>query len=503
MMKDRRSGLGNGLKSILWLSFGALESLLFSFGELPPLPITILTLGGLTVVGIVTLRVTELSTLSRLFVLLFSLPFSATLGYLFDKNYIWWQTATNSMLCQNHALINEMLAMAIVGLCGLLAGMEMMPGLNAKTPSPQQNSQQPSVRTLSMLWVLVLLGFSLLLSWLHAPEKSIFVEAYASKEAGGGKDVEAGLNASCLISYLILILLYIDTGQERPGSPRRFYKLLAIAGVTSFIVVVLQFMRGDRESAGLIAALGMLYITGPSMTTARERLKIGLQQLKRLLRVLVPLFACAVAFLALGSLRNMSSQTQASHTNAWDVIVDGATKNTWTAVALNNLGLAADYNSDNLDYLYGRTYIDYLLSLPPRAVTMAMGIERPIDGDANPSMWYHGVTARGGMHPVIVPFRNFGIWGVLFIDMLVGMLIGYCEVGSESRSMARQLLFGFMAASAMRWFWYGDMNIIRTLMGWAIFYVFYQFAASNPRRVYTLPPPPIRTPRPRAILLHR
>lgn len=458
---------------------------MFWFSQLPPLSVTVVLLAALTVVAMSSMQITGLSLLPRLCIFLFSLPFSATAGYLFDREYVWWQTPSNARLCQNHPMVNQMLWMALVGLCGMMIGLEFS-GFAFTNRAKADKSDRPraNVRLLPLFATAALLGVSFSLSWLHAPEKDIWQSAYASVESAAGKDVEAGLNSSSLISYLILILLYIDSEHEPLGASRRYLKQWAIGCVTLYIVVVLQFMRGDRECVGLIAAFGMLYISGPMGDRARQQLKQGYLQLKRFYKVIIPLAVCAVAFVALGSLRHSASQAQTQHESLADLIVDGATQNTWTAVALNNLGLAADYDAGTLTYLYGQTYIDYIVSLPPGAITKAMGIERPIDGDSNPSLWYFGSVATGGMHPVIVPFRNFGIWGVIVINLFWGAFIGYCDLNNDLYSIPRRLLYGCLAVSAMRWFWYGDMSMIRALMIWAILALAYRILAVSSSRSF-------------------
>lgn len=490
----------HALFAMSWLGIGFVVACLFWTRQLMPLRVTICVLTFLTVFGIASLQITVLSLMTRLYVVLFILPVSANLGYLFDSNFVWWNTPTNILLCQNHSLINEMLTMVLVGLCGLLSGIEMMamsacPRLQAAQKSPLD---RPASQTALPLPVaMFLLAIAYLCSWLYAPEESIFTAAYASADAGVGKYKDVGMNSSYLISYLILALLIVDTEREPRQSPRRRFKLMATLAVTAYIVLVLQLLRGDRECAGLLAALIMLYITNPSMGAARDRLNRGLMQVTRVLKIVVPLSLCVAAFLALGSLRHSASKSNSEKQGIWNTVVEGATQNTWTAVALNNLGLCADYNYKTIQYLYGQTYVDYFLSLPPGSITMLLGYSRPMESpDSNPSMWYHGLIAAGGMHPVVVPFRNFGIWGVLVMLVFIGQFICFCETYNESGTLAARLLYGCIATSCMLWFWYGDMNLIRTIMIWGILCYIHRLTATRPFRSYVRPPvrPVHRTP---------
>ena len=490
-MKGNSSPTNHVMLATCWLAAGVILCGLFMTGQLLPVRLTICVLAAASVFAIASLQITALSIMTRLYILLYILPFAANLGYLFDRNFVWWQTPTNILLCQNHTLINEMLTMVLVGLCGLMTGIEWvaMSACQRLQTNSRSTADVPGYCTVMPLPIYgILLYLAYLCSWIYAPEESIFTAAYASADAGGGMYKDVGMNSSYLVSYLLLMLLVVDAEREAPRSSRRMLKLMSTLMVTAYIVVVLQLLRGDRECAGLLAALVMLYITSPSMEAARGRIQRGLVQFSRTLKIFIPLAVCVAAFIAMGSLRHSASQKSSEFSGVWNTLVEGATQNTWTAVALNNLGLCADYNYKTITYLYGQTYVDYFLSLPPGSITMAMGYERPLESnESNPSMWYHGLIAAGGMHPAVVPFRNFGIVGVLIILILEGAFICFCETYNENGTLASRLLYGAIATSCMLWFWYGDMNFIRTVMMWWIVYVMHYLTAFRPFRGYERP----------------
>ena len=76
---------------------------------------------------------------------------------------------------------------------------------------------------------------------------------------------------------------------------------------------------------------------------------------------------------------------------------------------------------------------------------------------------------------MVVPFRNFGIWGVIPAMFICGALISYCEACNRRSMLSDRLLYGFVATTSMLWYWYGDMNIVRALMAWGILGIAYQF----------------------------
>jgi len=475
----------HGWRTLVWLLVGTLTSALFANGQTFPLRLSVLMLAILTVGGLASLRTVELSLLSRVFVVLYSIPFAATVGYLFDYQYVWTHGPQREPLSHHHELISQMLMMAIVGLCGLAGGIEFATRIFRRRHG-NIASPPPALRTLNLPIVAILLLVALYLSWLHAPTKTIFQAAYGSIGNGANRDIQAGLNSASLASYLILALLFVDLEQE-PHGKRRTVKRIGLLAVTGYIIVVLQFLRGDRECAGLIAAVALLHITSPATggTGSSSAMK---SRWIRIRGIAVPMAGCVLAFMALVELRGVLAGTAQKYPYRKSWIVEVMTRNTWTAVAINNLGLAVEYHKGEIEYLYGRTYRDYILSLPPRALSMKLGYRRPLDGPANPAIWYQktvgvdgihpvtipfknvgiwGVMAFGGMHPVIVPFKNFGIWGVLPVLFICGTLIGFCEIYNEHGTISARFLYASIATCSMLWFWYADMNLIRALSMWA------------------------------------
>lgn len=456
------------LRATAWLGCGVIAALGFTVDFFPHVTVTIALLPLMGLAALFMLRVTELSLLSRLFVVLYLLPFSTLAGYLYDRDFAWVIAPNCVPLCQNHQLINQMLVMAAVGFCGLIAGMEWCSGLQTTDSSQSKVSAIGFHQsTLSVGLSGLLLVTAVVLSWLHAPKLTIFNKPYS-----GG--ISPDLRASYLISYLLLILVYIDAEREVSCSRRQRIKGTLLTLATSYIVIVLQFLRGDRECAGLLAGMALLYVTGHNFSARAASPVPHSSQTRRAMRLAVPAITCILILMFLGSVRHL-----------WSGVLPGAagtarlrdylTENTWTAVARNNLGVATDYHYGTLDYLWGQTYWDYLGSLPPSSITRKLGYTRPMDGPSNPATWYICLVSNGGMHPVVVPFRNFGIWGVLPVLFAIGAAIAAIERFNQAGTIAARLLYGSVSTSSMLWFWYGDMNMVRTVMVWAILCGLYAF----------------------------
>ena len=77
------------------------------------------------------------------------------------------------------------------------------------------------------------------------------------------------------------------------------------------------------------------------------------------------------------------------------------------------------------------------------------------------------------MHPVVVPFANFGIVGAWLILASIGF-ISSCDNYGDSRVFSHRFFYGTVLCSSMLWFWYGDMNIVRAIMSYVISVVVYK-----------------------------
>ncbi|MGB0383219.1 MAG: hypothetical protein ACPGWR_00220 [Ardenticatenaceae bacterium] len=454
----------------LLLMVGLLFVILFHFNIVLPIEIGVVALAIFSLFGVRFLNLSRLSVLPRLIIVLYSLPFITTLGYLFDKSYIWWEGVPLALQLQlDNLLIRYMLAMGLVGLIGLLTGITLS-GLLMRIRNKDLNiEKQVGNKTLNPIMFIGLLGVALFLSSLSAPKTTIFEAAYASLGTHG---VAASINfgASFLISYIILILLFIDMEREKkPQLQKR--KLMSIFAAAAFIVFFLQLLRGDRESSGLVVGLIALYLTRPHASPIQFDAQTV--EWKRIRKLILPVILLLLMFLVLGSARFTFSRAEGIRNfDLGDAIVGNLQRNTWTGVLLTNLGMAGQYRY-GMEYYYGQTYIDYIRSLPPGILTRALGIERPLDRKGSPNYWFPGISG-GGIHIALVPFKNFGILGMFVILTFYGFVLGNLEIANMSGSFWPRLTYGAVTTSSFLWFWYGDMNIIRGVMAAVILGWIYQ-----------------------------
>ncbi len=439
-------------------------ALLFALDVYLPLPIAV---GGMFLLagwGLVSVRLTRLSLLPRLFILLYVMPFSVTLGYLGSSEHIWWSTPHVVTLLGHPQLIEQMMAIGITGLAALLAGIKTIEITRVGEQERGPLAVESPMRTLDAITFLTALGLATALSWVYAPRTTIFEEMYAA-EGTEGLYQDLNFYGAFLASYLLMVLLFVDAEFSRPAARR--WKRVAVIGTTLFTLIFLQLLRGDREIVGLLAALAILYLTEP----LRQR-PGGVERIRwKRIFVLGPLaLALVVVLIAIGAARFELSGRDLSGTE--ELLAVGFAQSTWTAVLLTNLAMAAQLLDGQIEYLYGETYLQYFMSLAPGVVTHYLGLERPIEATHNPGYWFMGISS-GGNHVVNVPFKNFGIFGVVCILFGYGTLIGYLEkLGVRNRRWSR-LIYGAVAASSFMWFWYADMNVIRALMGAGVLWLSY------------------------------
>ena len=57
----------------------------------------------------------------------------------------------------------------------------------------------------------------------------------------------------------------------------------------------------------------------------------------------------------------------------------------------------------------------------------------------------------------------------------LGLLLGFINKLDGSCLLRNQYIYGVFAVSGFKWFWYGEMNLIRACMAAIIFYFLYMF----------------------------
>lgn len=411
----------------------------------------------ISIVGIYLIHVTKLSLLSRWMVLIYVLPFSGLIGYFFSRNYTLLEGNVAASLIDDELIRSTVCSIGLLGLLGLLVGMKLYE-IYSKTRAPTYLEKETSGigkgRPLSLPSFLFFLLLALFFCVLNTSGSSILLMPYGGRLQFSFME-ELNFNASALCGWVIIVVLMMDIEQHRVSDGYFLKKILFFLAL-SYDVIALQLLDGNRESFGMLVALGALYVTEPLLNQVRGG-KTGYRK-----RVIVCSVAGSIIFLVyvtFGSLRE--SFTDGRKMKLADEIVNGFKSNTWTSVIVNNIASSYKFHYDEFHYLWGQTFVDYALSIPPGVISKFIGYERPLDTERAPSLWFEGI-ATGGMHPVVVPFHNFGSFGVFFVLAIYGVVIAHID-SIYTKWFWGRLWFAGTFVSSLNWFWYGDITILR---GW-------------------------------------
>lgn len=402
------------------------------------------------------------SFLVGIMVLFFAAPALPLMSYfVFDEvNWGWLPSLASAINLE----LNRKIAIIIaVGCSGLMAGSLLF---SSRTLIKEKNHK--NYNPLQTFWFCMLCLMAIFLSYLSAPTASIFAGEY------GGEQLNTIANSinfagAYVLSYAIFIALAIDQLRDYTQQAKIKKKILLFS--ISYVIIFLQFLRGDRESLGLIMSLMVIYVIRKTLN-CKSQVIIKKDIRARILKVLTFSIFGVFLLLAIGILRFTVSHGVFG-------IVDIFRANPWI-MALTSFIAFFDAGLDE-NLLYGDTYLEYVLSLPPGVLTNLIGVRRAIEADDSlaVSLVETGLTS-GGAHVALVPFQNFGIFGVFVIMMLYGSLARIVETNAlKSMGLSLFVWLNLIAAVPM-WFWYGEMPAIRGIM--AAIITFWILKISNLKR---------------------
>ena len=443
------------------MSAGTVLVFCFELGYLPPVQWSVVGLFGLFAVAMWRVRISELSLLARLALALYVLPFLVTLRYLFEDHVHWWPIPLAEDFQDTPRTLEIMLALGLLGLVGLVTGL-----LLAGPSRPTVATQEP-LPVLGAGSYLAGLGAAFGLSWLSAPSETILVARYSLDQSVTPSSA-LHFDAAYLMAYILLCVLLVDADFDRGRPRRRSTKLLCLLAVSGYIIVFHQLLRGDRECTGLMAAmlahaLTSVHATGSTRPLVLRRRLVAVAVASALM--VTGLVGLTVTRMTLGERALLSPQT----------LLEGATNSTWTAVLLSDLSLADRFRRGEMKVEGGRTYLDYLLSLPPGFLADALGWRRPLEASRGPFTLFMDV-ASGGCHLPLVPFMNFRWVGVFLVLTLNGWMLGRMERWANHPGRAQRFAYIATFTFLPFWLWYGDMYLIRGAMGMALCWGAYRVA---------------------------
>lgn len=410
----------------------------------------------------------------RLSTLAYFLPYTVGLGYLFQERLVWGPQHVR-WLTVDRAVMADVLYMGALGLLALGVG-QWSGYAGRQRKRPRTSRRESPDGTLALSAHLFLLAISIYLSWYGARGGYVFDIAYGSV-SGGARSESINLNAAALAGHLLLLLLLLDAARGAQSRKLRRTKSVVAVAVMVYITTVLQLLRGDRQGLTLVVGAVVVYLLAQPKCKSERSIRGHLSHSPSwaaLRRIAFPLALTLVAFIAIGGLRSTVAGGVANSGAIIEGVRRGYEQNPWTPILLTSVANSSHFVHGEGDLEMGTTYWHYLLSLTPGPLSEVLGFERPLERGQGPAWWARGI-GLGGIHLSVVPYRNFGPAGLALILYVLGYALGKVEAAAtrQSAGLWIRYLYVCIIAVAVRWFWYGDMYLVRALMlavGWYVLY---------------------------------
>ena len=417
-------------------------------------------------------REDNIGIVSLLYFIVFTVPFLHLIPYIWidvqSQGEIVWGLASNSFQF-NEEIIDLVGVMACCGIAGMIlptffAGKKNI-DISKNTKLKIFKKSMPIV--VWFFWLFI----GLYLSIISAPSDNLLDAAYTTV---GSVSRDLNVSSAWLLSYIILLFTLYDSLIEQNKYLRKVKKL-SVFTVIIYIILVLQFFRGDRESIPwILACILMLYYWFPYLNKS----KIKVPKIK-LLIFFISIFAISYVVGFLRSRVSGSADLSDVISVVSTILIENPEllKGTWTAVLLTPLSVAGEHVLYNKPYLFGLDYINLFLSSPPGFITDIFGYERPWSlgkGPANEMIY-----GLGGTHSSVLPFRNFGLIGITIITYIIFyFLIKVDNLAFRKPSISTIVLLATLVTVIPHWAWYGEKNLLNGLIMYFILLWFYRISVA-------------------------
>jgi len=468
------------LYSIIFLWLGIVSVILFHANIWLPVWASVAIFLAVTIFMLRQFMHKKVGVLMLLLWLVYALPFIHIVPYLwFDFDYdaplLLWGLAVNPYMLDEQII-------KLTAMIGAVGGLGIAFGVSLNYKRIVSNTylnawiKQKRFKTLPMpVWIVwVIAGVSL--SWLAAPQETIFTAAYTTSSSFLQN---SNFSSAWMISYVFLLFVFCDALVE-PNAVKKNIKRKVVFAAIAFVVIFLQLLRGDRESAPLVAALFLIYFYWAAPLRGKLKSSISWNKL------LVAGFILLIVSMVIGAMRSSS----VGLTNISEVVkhfgdlegsgilsISNILHGTWSAVLLTPLSVAGDYINGQLPLKLGQTYLDLLLSAPPGFIADSAGYVRPID--AMHSLAWEMRYGLGGTHASVAPFVNFRMIGVFFVPALWAYILAHYEKGAMKHLSINNLaLLGTISMASPHWLWYGEKYGMNALIIWFLLSFLYRVRLS-------------------------
>lgn len=396
------------------------------------------------------------------FVLLcFLMPFLHFFEYILNNGIIFQENIFGLASCpytKDIEIFKRSISLGVVGVIGLTLGVLFFRALKVENNTLHSKKE---IKTLGCFGFVFISFLAFLLSYIYAPQLSLFKSQYAH-----GINLsffsKINFNGSWQLSYSLLIVTLLDTWNDKNKRRKLIkYGIFIINFLT--IVIWLQFMRGDRECFGLVLAVGILFVY-----------KLKISKLKIML--------CGIIFVLLFFVLQYIGAAR-SHVHRLGRLPNfkecgfSLSVGTWSGALRSPVSVVGDFYYDSMEASNGKTMLSLFLSTIPGPVSRMFNIDRPVESTRGPA-WEmrYGI---GGTHCSVVPYMDFKIYGVLFFHIIYGFCFAFLESLMNRPSLSKRLLYGSIFVSLPFFVWYGELSLIRGIMAWMIVYSFYLFIAKK------------------------
>jgi hypothetical protein len=452
-----------------FLLLGIIINLSFIFSFFLPLKLTIalmiITFAYVVYLGLVG----KINIISFIVFILFMLPFTVLFPYLWiyptENSDVFWLSVSNPY-AENIVVIELLSLLGLASAVGFSIGfcLSNKPRMLAHYPLTDRMFSA-KISMSSLVWVFWTIGGCLFLR-LEVPENNIFISPYGTELSNA--DI-LRFKSSWLFGYTIFTFSFVDAVFDSQLR-RRACKLLMFFTLCFYIFYNGQFLTGNREALSWFFGISViiLYIRATSPFNGRiinfwGFCLIGvITYLLFSISSLIGIIRDKAVGLELSELIQLIGKLPANDIFGSQVLYDS----TFTAVLLTPLSITGDYIFGDFSYLLGQTYIDLTLSIVPGFIAEFFGYVRPYDSTMIAEKLTFGL---GGSHASVLPFWNFGIFGVLGFSLFCSLLLKYMEKKFGERVTVTNFSFyGSFIFIAPHWLWYGEKYLINFLIVFSI-----------------------------------
>ena len=340
-------------------------------------------------------------------------------------------------------------------------------------------------KTLSLFPFFIWVSVAFMCAYFTVPAETILTAAYEDLSLSFSSKFNFG--SLIIVSFILFIYAFADYIVEKNVSNKKIKGIFILLAI-SIVTIYFQLLRGDRESITFIISLLALFFLVPSKKQFVDKSLIFKFVVLILLILFLSIFTgrFRTGELINTNISNISEKLsyEINQTGEADTVTglffSNIINGTWSGSLLSVVSVAGDSlrgftkinewtPSETISterpfrYYYGKTYIDYILSLPPGFVADWLDYKKPINQFKGPA--WEMRYGLGGSHGYTIPFMNFGIFGVFIFAFISSLIIKNIYNNAIKLPNVKNLSFiGIAICIFPHWIWYGDKYIINAII---------------------------------------